>query len=293
MGIVHGPGYLTLHEKLLAFCFVWALTCFSLTGYSQSPKWKQWEVKGDTLYSHEDFKGAIKYYNKAISLSKLKDKDAYSTIYKRAVCYFSIADYQNALNDLDVFIPAFPMIPQAKLMKAFIYRELGDEEKQLSNLEEAMQFQEPNPEMLKWRGLLYLQKNDFTKAKKDILLARGMHDDAETETYLGLCYYNLQQRDSAFLSFNKSIELDAMYMPAFLYASSISLEDGSFELGLQYANLALRLDGKNKEALFYKGAALVELEKIDEGCRCLNRAFYAGMDEAAGYLKQYCFEIED
>ena len=38
-----------------------------------------------------------------------------------------------------------------------------------------------------------------------------------------------------------------------------------------------------------KGVALVELEKLDEGCRCLNKSFYSGYDEADGYLKEYCY----
>ena len=99
--------------------------------------------------------------------------------------------------------------------------------------------------------------------------------------------------DSAFISFNKSIELDATYLPAYLYAGSVALEEGDNLLGLKYLNLALRLDPKNKEALFYKGAALIELKRVDEGCGCLNRAFYAGMDEAGDYLKEYCYEVED
>lgn len=280
-------------RKILFFSLVWIFSGLTFTAWSQLPKWKAWEVKGDTLYNHQDFKGAIKFYNKAISLSKLKDKAAYRTVYKRAVSYYSIREYSNAIKDLDIFIPAFPEVSQAKLLKAFIYRELGDDEKQLANLKEAMELEPPSPDLLKWRGLLYLQKSEYAISKKDLLLARELGDDPEVETYLGLSYYNLQQRDSAFLSFNKSIELDATYLPAYLYAGSISIEDDNFIQGLQYVNLALRLDPKNKEATFYKGIALVELKKTDEGCSCLNRAFYAGMDDAGDYLKEYCFQTED
>jgi tetratricopeptide (TPR) repeat protein len=274
------------------FCFL-ILSAISFTSLAQTPKWKAWEVKGDTLYNHNDFKGAIKWYDKAIEASKLKDKDAYRIVYKRAVCQYSISEYANALKDLEIFNKAFPDVPQSKLMKAFIYRELGDDEKQLSNLEAAMEFQEQRSDLLKWRGLLYLQKNEFLKAKQDILKAKAMQDDPEVETYLGLIYYNLQQKDSAFICFNQSIALDATYLPAYLYAGSVSVEDGNYLESLQYLNLALRLDPKNKEAMFYKGIALVELKKTDEGCRCLNRAFYSGMDDAGDYLKEYCYEIED
>ncbi len=276
----------------------WILVTLLLVGMpfiavTQTPKWKTWEVKGDTLYEHQDFKGAITFYTKAIDLSKMKDKDVYRTIYKRAVSYYSVKEYDNAIKDIDVFIAEYPNVSQARLLKAFVYRETDDDDKQLSSLEEAMALEPPGPDLLKWRGMLYLQKNDYSKAKKDVLLAKQYQDDPEIETYLGLCYYNLEQKDSAFVSFNNSIELDATYLPAYLYAGSVSLEDENFDRALQYLNLALRLDPKNKEALFYKGVALIELKKNEEGCRCLNRAFYAGMDDAGEYLKEYCYKVED
>ncbi len=280
-------------RKKTVLLFVWVLmSCVSIVA-AQVPKWKQIEAKGDTLYKQKEFKGAIKFYNKAISLNGLKDKEAYRTVYKRAVCFYSTGDFQKALKDLEVFIPQYPSLSQAYILKAFIYRELGDDENQLTNLETAMQLQPADPELLKWRGLLYLQKSDYLRTKNDMLQARQFQDDSEIETYLGLSYYNLDKKDSSLTSFNKSIELDATYMPAYLYAGSISLEEGSFDLALQYINLALRLDPKNKEAIFYKGVGLVELKRIDEGCSFLNRAFYLGMDEAAGYLKEYCYEVED
>jgi tetratricopeptide (TPR) repeat protein len=273
----------------LAFLFAG----ISLVAWAQTPKWKEWEARADTLYKHEDYKGAIKFYNKAIDLSKLREKEAYRAMYKRAVSYYTIGEYQLALKDLDLFIPQYPNVSQAKLLRAFIYRETGDDEKQLANLEEAMANQPASPDLLKWRGLLYLQKSEYARAKSDLLLARALQDDPEVETYLGLCYYHQEQKDSAYMSFNRSIEIDAMYSPAYLYAGSVSLEDNNFKLALEYLNLALRLDSKNKEALFYKGVALVELKNVDEGCKCLNRAFYSGMDEAGDYLKEYCYPTED
>jgi len=265
------------------------LVLATLPLFSQVPKWKELEALGDTLYHREDFEGALGYYDKAIKESKLKEREAYGALYKRAVCYYSTGAYDNALKDIDTFLAELPQVPQPKLLRAFIYRELNDSDKQLAALEEVIRSQAPDPGLLKWRGMLYLQKDKFKEAKRDIVAARNLEDDAETETYLGLCYYNLEQKDSAFVCFNKSIELDATYTPAYLYAGSISLEDDNYDRCLEYISLALRLDPKNKEALFYKGIALIEKKRIDEGCTCLNRAFYAGFDDAGDYLKQYCF----
>jgi len=255
---------MTVQQKATTLtCLTVFLSSICFVAFSQDPKWKEWEVKADTLYKQEDFKEAVKMYTKAIEASKLKDKDAYKAVYKRAVSYYTMGQFDAALKDLDLFIPQYPNVSQAKLLRAFIYRELGDDDKQLENLEEAMASQPPNPDLMKWRGLLYLQKSEYAKAKSDLMLARLLQDDPEVETYLGLVYYNLQQKDSAYLSFNKSIELDAMYTPAYLYAGSVSLEDTNYKLALQYLNLALRLEPKNKEATFYKGVALIELERTD------------------------------
>jgi len=280
-------------KRIFLLVFVGILLCSASHSFAQLPKWKAIEAKGDTLYKNKDFKGAIKYYTKAIDLNKLQDKQIYNTIYKRAVSYFSTEQFSFALKDLDIFIPQFPAIHQAKLLKAFIYREMGDEDNQLVNLELAMENQQPDPELLKWRGMIYLQKEEYQKTKSDMLVARQLQDDSETETYLGLAYYNLDQKDSSFISFNRSIELDATYLPAYLYAGSILLEDSDFPLALTYLDLALRIDSKNKEVIFYKGIALVELKRMDEGCSCLNKAFYAGMDEASGYLTEFCYDVEN
>ena len=280
------------------FRLAFLLILISETALAQAPRWKAVEAEADTLYNHQDFAGALKLYSKAIDANKLKDgqyedKDVYNCLYKRAVCYYSTQEYTKALKDLELFSPVYPKAPQPRLLKAFIYRELNDIDKQLVNLQEAMELIPPNADYLKWRGLLYLQKNDYVHAIKDVKAARDFQDDPEVQTYLGLCYYNLDKKDSAYMSFNKAIEMDATYIAPYLYAGSVSLQDGAYDRSLEYLNLALRLDPKNKEALFYKGAALVELKKFDEGCSCLNRAFYAGFDDAVDYLKEYCYEVEN
>ena len=260
---------------------------------AQNKKWQALEVQADTLLNRQDFKGALKIYSKVIKSSKLKDPSAYGSVYKRAVCYYSLGDFQNALKDLDVFIPKYPTSSQAHLLRAFVYRELDDSERQLIDLDEAVHARPGDPDLLKWRATLYLDKGDFLLAKLDLLEVRRSQTDHETETYLGLAYYNLDQQDSSLISLNKAIELNATYLPAYLYAASFCLQEEEYDLALKYISIPLRLDPKNTTALFYKGVALIEKKKIDQGCSCLNKAFYLGYDDAADYLKEYCYEVED
>ena len=260
---------------------------------AQNPKSQAWKVKGDTLLNRQEFKGALKYYSKIIAASKQKDGFVYEAIYKRAVCFYSLGDFENALNDLEIFIQANLSFSQAYLLRAFVYRELGDSENQLMALQEAMNLRLVNTDLLKWRATLFLDKGDYAPAKRDILEVRKSETDAELETYLGLAYYNLNYPDSALIALNKSIELDVNYLPAYFYAASFCLQDEQYDLALKYVNVALRLDPKNSTALFYKGVALVEKKDLDEGCSCLNKAFYLGYDDAGEYLKEYCYGVAD
>lgn len=261
---------------------------------AQSKKWKALAVKADTLYNHEEYAEAAALYSKILNANPPKngryaDRTMYGLLYKRAVSYFSIQEYDKALADVILFEPQYPRSPQPKLLKAFIYRELDDKDKQLENLSAAMALQPVNPDFLKWRGNLYIQKQMYSEARRDLMEARQFEIDAELETYLGLCYYHSGQPDSAYVSFNHAIELNPTFIASYLYAGSMALDDGNFALGLEYVDLALRLDSKNADLLYYKGLALIELNRTAEGCRCLNRAFYAGSDDAADYLEEYCF----
>ncbi len=272
---------------LFFFVVVSSIVC------AQDQKWKAWETEADTLFNRQEFEEASTLYTKIIETTKLNDKEAYPSVYKRAVCYYSLGNFEKALEDLDVFIPAFPDMYRAKLLRAFVYKELGDEKRQLIDLNEVLDQQPGNPDLLRMRAAIYLQKQEFKKAKEDLDIAKSLKDDSETEVYLGVAYYNLGDLDSALFSINRSIEMDASYMPSYLYAGSFCLQEEQYELGIKYLNLALRLEPRNTSALFYKGVALVELKKVEQGCSYLAKAFYNGEDDASGYLEQYCYSMDD
>lgn len=258
---------------------------------AQDSKWKKWEIEADTLMNRQDFDGAIKLYSKAIKSSKLKDKADYQSVYKRAVCYYSTGQFAAALTDVKTFMVEYPSLFQVHILKAFIYKEMGDTDQQLNALNEALALSPGEPGLIKWRSGLYLEKEEFLKVKNDLQYVKSIQDDPEVEMYLGFAYYSLQQTDSAFIALNKAIELEPTYLPAYLYGGSFSLQEDNNELALKYLDVALRLDPDNLGAQFYKGIALLELDREEEGCRLLAKAFYAGEDDAGDYLKEKCYTL--
>lgn len=277
-------------SKLFTF-FIFVFVAF--TAAAQNEKWEKWEAEADTLSAHGNYAGAIKLYTKIIDAAGPKERAAFGALYKRAISYYSIGDYRRALTDLDKFIQSYSTFPQARMLRALVHKELGNTDQQLKDLEDALLSQPGNAALLKWRASIYIDDEQYELAKKDAVLARLLADDAETEMYLGIIYYNLGDADSAFMSMDKAIAYDATFLPPYLYAGTFGLELEQFETALKYLDLALMLDPRNTSALFYKGIALAESDRVEEGCRCLRKAFYSGMDDAADYLTEYCFGVEN
>jgi len=277
-------------KKFSLVCFLLCLSYLAVA-QDQLERWSKWETEADTLMNHQDFAGAVSLYSKIIGECKFSEKSDYRYLYKRAVSYYSANNFDSALVDMNRFIPLFPESPQARILRALIYRGKGDSENQLNDLQKAIELRGPTTELVRWRGALLADKGDFKAAKKDLEEVKNYQDDAELETNLGFIYYNLGSLDSALVCFNKAIVLDVNYSPSYLYAGTFCLQEEKFDLALKYLNLGLRLDPTNRSALFYKGVSLVELKRADEGCRCLKKAFDAGEDDAADYLKEYCYDI--
>lgn len=276
-------------RKGLLFCF--ALCAVRLFAQDNQGQWAQWETDADTLMNRQDFEGAAVLYSKIIGECQFKEKTDYKYIYKRAVSYYSGGEFDQALADMNRFVPEFPESPQARILRALIYRQKGDGANQLIDLQKAIDLRGSSPELVRWRGALLADQGDFKGAKRDLEEIKVFTDDAELETNLGFVYYNLGSLDSALVCFNNAIVLDVNYAASYLYAGTFCMQDERYELAVKYLSLALQVDPANRNAMFYKGVSLAELNQTKEGCRCLKKAFDAGEEDAGDYLKQYCYEI--
>jgi tetratricopeptide (TPR) repeat protein len=264
-----------------------------LNAQTSSATWKAMEAEGDTLLNRQDFAGAIKIYNEVIELSKLKDSESKGVLYKRAICFYSTGEFQKALDDLQVFIPEFPGFPRAKLLRAFVNRELGNTQAQLDDINDLLSFNPTNPDLLKFKASIFLELEKYQEAKATLLNLQKVVNDEEIETQLGFIYSNLNEADSAFIHFDSALAINGGYSPAYKYLSSLCLDQGAYDMALTYVDIGLRLEPDNVTLQFYKGIALAETKNLKEGCRFLSKAFYAGMDQAGDYLKQYCYSAED
>ena len=112
----------------------------------------------------------------------------------------------------------------------------------------------------------------------------------QLKSYLGLTHYYLDDPDSALIIFDEIIQEDPNFTQSYVYAASLCLDQSAYELGLNYVNKGLQKEPSNSTLLFYRGIALVETDQKTEGCRCLTKAFNAGIDDVGEYLKEYCYK---
>jgi tetratricopeptide (TPR) repeat protein len=276
-----------MHAKKLTHYFIALVIVAVMSPWSLSAQ-SQKEVEADTLVGRQDYAGALALYNKIIEKSKPKTEQEYQLYYKRAVCYYSLENFQEALSDINRVIEKYPT-PQAKLLRAYIFQELEDYEAQLSDINELVSLNPNSAELLQWRASVLMEAEKYEDAQRDIRKLLESHSGPDLKSYLGLTYYYLDNPDSALLIFDEVISEAPEHTQVYLYAASLCLEQDAYELALTYINKGLRVEPENISLLFYKGIALVETGQDKEGCRCLTKAFDAGLDDVADYLKQYCY----
>ena len=281
--------------SFIRFAGITALLILTSSAFlaAQSDKSKNAAIiaQADTLLGKEDYAGALALYNKIIEKSKTVSDEDFPVYYKRAFCYHGLQRYNEALQDVNLYLAKKPD-DQAKLLRAYINQELGNYEDQLKDINEFIAAHPGNVELVQWRASVLMEMENYKEAQKDIRELLKYQDSPDLKSYLGLTYYYLNDADSALTLFDEVIALEPDHVQTYLYAASLSLEQDAYELALQYIEKGLKKDPTNNTLLFYKGIALVQTDKINEGCRCLTKVFAAGFDDAGDYLKSYCYGVE-
>ena len=137
-----------------------------------------------------------------------------------------------------------------------------------------------------------METGKYKEAQKDIRKLHAYQPSSQLKSYLGLTYYYENNPDSALTIFEEIIKEDPNFVHAYLYTTSLCLDENAYDLALKYVNEGLKREPSNPTLLFYKGIALVETDQEKEGCRCLTKAFEAGIDDVADYLKSYCYGVD-
>ena len=284
---------MTKHFRAIVSCLLilGALLCSESVQAQFSRKVDERVVQADTLMAREDYAGALALYTKVIESSRLATPQEAHVLYKRAYCYYSLERFNDALTDVNRYVEKTNDL-QGVLLRAYVYQSLDRPEDQLADINTLAQSNPDSLVLLRWRASVLMDAEKYKEARRDIQKIMIIDRSPEIAGYLGLTYYYDNDPDSALVIFDRVIASNPKHTQTYVYAASLALEEESFPLALNYIDKGLQQDPANNTLMFYKGIALVESEKPDEGCRCLSKAFAAGNDDAGDYLKQYCYGVE-
>ena len=171
---------------------------YSLTVFGQTSQ-EHFE-NGITKHKQQDYKGAIKDYDKAIKEDEL-NRDAY---YNRGSCELALKDLKSALIDFNKTIDIDPKFTKAYYSRATVFVSQEKYIEALPDLDKTIELDPTTPNALTLRGQIRAQSGNKKGACEDFSQAKQI-GDAQADKYLSqFCGNELQVGESFMLDWPDS-----------------------------------------------------------------------------------------
>lgn len=150
---------------------------------------------GIEKHKRQDFKGAIKDYDKAISL----DKNLKDAFFNRGTCQLALKDFKSAMKDFDKTIELDPKFVEAYYSRASVYVSQEKYIESLPDLDKTIELDATTPNALTLRGQIRAQTGNKKGACEDFNKAKQI-GDKQADRYLNqFCGNELQGGESLVL----------------------------------------------------------------------------------------------
>lgn len=166
---------------LTATAFFCVLTAFGQTS-------EEHLQNGIAKHTQQDFKGAIKDYDKAIKADK-NNKNAY---YNRGTCELALKDFKAALQDFSKTVELDPEFVTAYYSRATVFVSQGKYLEALPDLDKAIELNPATPNALTLRGQIRAQTGNKQGACEDFDQAKKI-GDKQADGYISQFCGNEQQ----------------------------------------------------------------------------------------------------
>lgn len=155
---------------------------------------RQFLQAGLEKHKLQDFKAAIKDYDKAIDL----DKNLRDAFFNRGTCELALKDFVSAKRDFDRTIELDPNFVMAYYSRASVYVSQEKYLESLPDLDKTIQLDATTPNALTLRGQIRAQTGDKNGACDDFLKAKEL-GDKQADKYLNQFCGNEQQGGESLL----------------------------------------------------------------------------------------------
>ncbi len=171
---------------------VLAIIC-SVTAFGQTSQ--EHLQNGITKHKRQDFKGAIKDYDKAIKEDK-SNKDAY---FNRGTCELALNDFKSAMADFDKTIELDPKFVKAYYSRASVFVSQEKYTEALPDLDKTVELDPTTPNALTLRGQIRAQTGNKKGACEDFNQAKQIGDKQAGKYLTQFCGNEQQAGESLML----------------------------------------------------------------------------------------------
>ncbi|MES2726814.1 MAG: tetratricopeptide repeat protein [Bacteroidota bacterium] len=155
---------------------------------------------GITKHKQQDYKGAIKEYDKSIKEDKA-NKDAY---YNRGNCELALKDYKSAMADFSKTIELDPKFVEAYYSRAAVFVSLQKYAEALPDLDKTIELDPKTPNALTLRGQIRAQTGNKKGACEDFVYAKEMGDKQADKYIAQFCGNEQLEGESLMLNWPES-----------------------------------------------------------------------------------------
>jgi len=197
-------------------------------------------------------------------------------VFDRAGASLDAGDYEQAILDYSLFILFNPTFSQAYYLRGFAYLQLGDEETALADLEHALQFPAPSPDLTaniyRIETLIYWERNDLETALNTVSEGIEAAPEAATLYFIrGELLSDMAQYEDALTNLDEAIRLQPDDFPDFYRSrGTVNIQLGNLDDALNDFTKLLEINpddvaAHNDRALIYVQqenyeAALLDLD---------------------------------
>jgi protein O-mannosyl-transferase len=199
-------------------------------------------------------------------------------------------------------ISKYPEVPVAYNNRALTYKEQGQYDLALADLESALRINPNDVDALCNRGNWYFLRGDHDKALVDLERALSVRAVPTGYNSRGAVHFNKGAFDKALADFNRAVELKPDYAEAYLNRANVLSVMQKYDKALADFDTYLAYDPNNAKAYYWRGLARYGLGNLQDAARDFGTALQISPQFGEAYqarsrvfesLKKYGDALQD
>jgi tetratricopeptide (TPR) repeat protein len=163
------------------------------------------------------------------------------------------------------------------------------EEANLDQLNMMLEKEPQNPEYLYYRGLKYMDAEDYTQAISDFNQSIA-NDSTVAATWFnrGTSKFSIDDFEGALVDYNKAITLKPGYIDAYYNRGVLFDTKGQYEQAINDYSKVLELKPDYLDALYYRGVDYLQLKKKEMACDDFKKLADLEYEDGKNAYQKYC-----